>query len=96
MPDESTGGQAKVRPNVAANRLMRGVIVNQGIELSIRHMDLLRQNSASCGTTPSAMIGRLLDDEFGGLLVGQHGSVSIHAIQQQIESLESLLRSQPR
>ncbi len=42
------------------------------------------------------MISRLLDDEFGGLPVGQHSGLSPHAVQQQIESLESLLRSQPR
>ncbi|HMN28725.1 MAG TPA: hypothetical protein PKE45_11300 [Caldilineaceae bacterium] len=77
-------------------RLMRDVIVNQTIELSVRHSDLLRQNSSIFGTTPGAMISRLLDDEFGGLPVGQHSGLSPHAVQQQIESLESLLRSQPR
>ena len=59
-------------------------------------MELLRHNSAALGSTPSAMVGRLLDDKFGGMLVGSRGGTSPRAIQQHIETLESMLRPKSR
>jgi hypothetical protein len=55
-------------------------------ELNQRQVSNGYQNSAS------AMIGRMIDDKFGGRSVGKCGSSSISAIQSQVDSLEMLLK----
>jgi hypothetical protein len=66
------------------------------IELSTHNMEVIHRNSVTLGTTPSAMIGRLVDDEFGGLLVARSRGASAYSIYQHIESLESMLRNHTR
>jgi hypothetical protein len=66
---------------------------NNSIELNQSQMSALQKNSAAVGAAPSAMIGRMIDDKFGGRSVSRHGGASIKEIQKQVDSLEKMLTS---
>jgi hypothetical protein len=52
-----------------------------------------RQSSNGHKNSASAMIGRMIDDKFGGRTVGKSGSSSIRSIQKQVDGLEKLLKA---
>jgi hypothetical protein len=39
------------------------------------------------------MVGRMIDDKFGGRSVGKQSGTSIKEVQKQVDSLEKLLKS---
>lgn len=58
--------------------------------LSDTQVEMLRNNSEALGISASAMIGQLLDDEFGGLPVSANDSAQ--SIQQHVDMLEWMIQ----
>jgi hypothetical protein len=66
---------------------------DNSVKLDKNQVSTLQRNSAAAGTTPSAMVGRMIDDKFGGRSVGKQSGTSIKEVQKQVDSLEKLLKS---
>lgn len=63
------------------------------IQLSTQQLEELYKNSAAAGTTPSAVVGRLLDDEFGGLKLNAPDTLSLESLRTHLQNLEAILRA---
>lgn len=63
------------------------------IELTQSQIETVRNNSAAAGMSMSAMVGRLLDDEFGGMRIGASTGATFQSIQHHLKMLETILRS---
>jgi hypothetical protein len=64
------------------------------IELPVDQFEELYKNSAAAGVTPSEVVGRLLDDEFGGLTLDAGHDFSLASLQSHLQDLEAILRAQ--
>lgn len=63
------------------------------IVLTQRQIETIRQNSAAAGTSMSAMVSRLLDDEFGGMRINTTAETTVQSIQNQLKTIEAILKS---
>jgi hypothetical protein len=63
------------------------------VEVNQSRMGTLQKNSAAAGATPSAMIGRMIDDKFGGHSVGKQGGASVKELQKHVDGLERILKA---
>jgi hypothetical protein len=63
------------------------------VHLDRQALEALRANGALAGTTASGMLDRLIDDKFGGQMLGGKNNISIQAILQHVDELERILRS---
>jgi hypothetical protein len=67
--------------------------MTESVKLSKSQLELLTKNGQINGYNASAMIGRWLEDEFGGLEIDAHSGLSVEAIRSHVQVLESILKS---
>jgi len=63
------------------------------VQLDRQAIEALRANGALAGTTVNGMLDRLIDDKFGGQMLGGKNSLSIQSVLQHVDELERILRS---
>jgi hypothetical protein len=78
--------KTKQKEQIMANK-------NNTIALTNDQMDTLAANSAAANTTPSTLVGNLIDDRFAGCSLGANAGVTVDTIQTQVDQLVADLKS---
>jgi hypothetical protein len=65
----------------------------KSVQLDPRALEALQANGALAGTTAGGLLDRLIDDKFGGQMLGGKNRTSIQAVLQHVDELERILRS---
>ncbi len=67
--------------------------MTDSVKLTKSQLELLTRNGQVHGLDASAMIGRWLEDEFGGLPIDERSGLSVEAIRSHVQLLENILKS---
>jgi hypothetical protein len=65
---------------------------NNTITVTNAQMNTVAANSAAANTSPSVLVGNLIDDRFGGGSLGADAGAAIDAIQTHVDSLVADLK----